>query len=290
MKKGSTTNLEKKLSKYSAVAGAVLATAAGADAQVVYTDVDPDVTVTGTGNNYLLDLNNDGTDDYDLAVVMQSGTYAGGLVNYTIDLVGVNPLNSNSVMGTTGSIANYAAALDLNDMIDDAGNFLTGGSVGLGLAGYGVVTGVYSTNLNIGNFANVTDKYLGLKLIAGGMTYYGWARVDVDPSGTAFTVKDYAYNSDADQGIPAGALATGIGEASLQGVNIAQVMDKVVVNIEQTAGTGQVVIMNMAGEEVKTQALSQGTHVLDTEDLAAGVYVVSAQFENGTLNQKVMVR
>lgn len=63
-------NLQKRISKYTAVAGAVVS-AAGAQAQVVYTDVNPDYSHDAPQNNgfavYPLDLNNDQTIDFVVA-------------------------------------------------------------------------------------------------------------------------------------------------------------------------------------------------------------------------------
>ena len=54
-------------------------------------------------------------------------------------------------------------------------------------------------------FNNVTDAFVGLSFPAGGNTYYGWVRVDVDNAAGSFVVKDWAYESNAGQGIVTGA-------------------------------------------------------------------------------------
>ncbi len=55
-----------------------------------------------------------------------------------------------------------------------------------------------------GNWANVNPYYLGLKLISGGHTYYGWARLSFSSYSGTLTLFDYAYNSVPDQPILAG--------------------------------------------------------------------------------------
>ncbi len=57
-----------RLKKYALSAGALSVSATAADAQINYTDVNPDSTVTGAGNNYMLDLNNDNTADFDISI------------------------------------------------------------------------------------------------------------------------------------------------------------------------------------------------------------------------------
>lgn len=293
MSKSSTTDLEKKLGKYSALAGALVASVGAADAQVMYTDLNPDEVVSGTGSQYLLDLNNDGTDDFDFFTVVQTGTYGGGLVNYTIDGVGINPLNSNEAIGTAGTYITYAKALNGGDTVNDAGVFMSGGTGGLLVGAWAVTTGLLSTQAPVGNFANTTDKYFGLKLVSGGMTYYGWARVDMTADGTAapeLTIKDYAYEATADQEIIT-AFNVGVDEQGLQGVAITQVGDKVIIDVDQShAGQGQMIITSLNGQEVQSQNLQAGMKVVHTENLASGVYMITARFAEGQITKKIMVR
>ena len=61
-----------KLAAYSAVAGAMLTVGQTANAQVVYTDVDPDESFTA--GSYNIDLNNDATTDF---VLNQASNYGG---------------------------------------------------------------------------------------------------------------------------------------------------------------------------------------------------------------------
>src|SRR5436190_21735283 len=45
------------------------------------------------------------------------------------------------------------------------------------------------------------NKYIGLSLTNAGHQYYGWIRLDLNPDGTSFTIRDFAYNSVPDQAI-----------------------------------------------------------------------------------------
>jgi hypothetical protein len=45
-----------------------------------------------------------------------------------------------------------------------------------------------------GPFNGLTNKYMGLKMIKNGITYYGWVGIDVGSHATWFTMKDYASN------------------------------------------------------------------------------------------------
>ena len=58
----SLTPLEKRLAAYASAAGVTLAVAPLADAQVIYTDVEPDLCVNYA--TYEFDLDDDGTNDF----------------------------------------------------------------------------------------------------------------------------------------------------------------------------------------------------------------------------------
>src|SRR5437870_112855 len=59
--------LSEKLKSYSLFATAILAPGAATDAQVIYTDVDPDLYYQLFNGHYELDLNNDGVNDFTIS-------------------------------------------------------------------------------------------------------------------------------------------------------------------------------------------------------------------------------
>ena len=77
---------------------------ASANAQIVYTDVNPDTTVTCStppcSNSYNLDLNNDGTNDF---VINHSFGFAGCAFGRAYqNYIWVTPLATNQVVGYSG--------------------------------------------------------------------------------------------------------------------------------------------------------------------------------------------
>ena len=172
---------------------------ASANAQIVYTDVNPDSTITCSGSactkTYNLDLNNDGISDYSITSVRTGNICQhGGLVYRSY--VSVSALNTNAVVAVTSTT--YPLAINFNDKIFS----------GLSLSTSGYVWNKYWGNCGSGTlnlWPNSVDRYLGLKLIVGANTYYGWARMQV-VFGTQPTciIKDYAYNTIPNQPILAG--------------------------------------------------------------------------------------
>jgi hypothetical protein len=191
------------------------------NAQIVYTDVNPDVTTSGT---YNLDLNNDGTIDFVIAhtsksVIGGKGNCKGQTgTNYYIR---ITPLNNNQVLdagtnarkgaGTNARKMASSQTIDANatywsnniDQVMFSSEYSCAYYCFYGGCGY------YFWPTNNGEwYPNGEDGFLGLRLISGGQTFYGWVRMNISSDWSVFTVKDYAYNGSASQAIFAGQSST----------------------------------------------------------------------------------
>ena len=105
--------MKKQLSKkfYAFIVTAMLFSAS-ANAQIVYTDVIPDSTSTGT---YDLDLNNDGTNDFVITYSTQT-TFCPPSYGPNSS-IRVTPLGTNQVACYSAS---YATKMALNETINDS--------------------------------------------------------------------------------------------------------------------------------------------------------------------------
>lgn len=162
---------EQRMLGYALAAGAgMLAAATPAEAGVVY--VNP-LDQTYTNQNFNLDLNNDGAPD---VFFTNKGAYWGRYL-----------WAAGHGIAKTGLWK--AAALPGSQMI------------GPGLSWYGSakLAGVYPNQAPAGPWANVTNRFLGLRFLINSNVHYGWVRMDVlaDPQTLtiAATVKDWAYES-----------------------------------------------------------------------------------------------
>ena len=86
--------LSKKIKSYSALAGSIIAVSASADAQVVYTDVSPDSVINTSGGFYNIDLNADGTTDFQVLTMSVSTS------GYVYDYVACLPNQSMNAIDT----------------------------------------------------------------------------------------------------------------------------------------------------------------------------------------------
>lgn len=191
--------LQKKL--YGFIATAMMFSVS-ANAQIIYTDVNPDTSIICTGypcsKSYNLDLNNDGTVDFTLSTNYSRCAHFQGMINrrsvnitsQSGNLAAANMLSANSTIGSNLSFSTNTIPL----------RSIVSGSPAPGCPG---------TVGSSGSWTETTDHYLGLQFSVGTNTYYGWVRLIVVVASNlatpvSCTVKDYAYNSIPNQPILAG--------------------------------------------------------------------------------------
>lgn len=294
MKKTITID-ESKLAHFTAVAGAVLAGGA-VNAQIVYTDVNPDIIIDTASGAYDLDFNNDAVSDLTLSVTHMegAGTYSGFTYTYAGSV-------ANAAPGIGGGIAQIAtssgssaslmiAAMNNGDMIDQAGNFNSSGGPLAVKAVVNIPAFSYTYQINQGDWLAVSDKFLGVKFNIGANTHYGWARLDVSAGADTIRLKDFAYNQMPATGLEAGQMV-GLEDISIENkVNFKTTLNEAFINVTPDLIGGRIVMFNMAGQEVKAVAIEDINTTLPFEGVETGIYTIAAQFDGGAINKKVYVK
>jgi hypothetical protein len=129
-----------------------------------------------------------------------------------------------------------------------------------------------------------------LKFFVNGNAHYGWARLDVTADGDVFVMKDYAYNATPGAAIQAGQMA-GMNstemENNLHFVNQPNNTVKVVIN--EGLSNGSITLVSSNGQTVSTGNVDSDEYIVDLNGLAAGIYVINAQFAEGSMTKKVIV-
>ncbi len=157
-------------------------------AQVVYTDVNPDSLVS---SQYELDLNNDGIPEFLIEKTTDGG----------IDIVQATGLsNQDSIIGYYAgfpAITGYPSALSSNEVIDGASTFVDEGVMG----------GNHALIMEDADWPDGFNRYLGLKFNISGAAHYGWAKIKISADYVAFTITEYAYNATAGAAINSGVVS-----------------------------------------------------------------------------------
>jgi hypothetical protein len=286
-------DLNQRLKTYSALSsGVLLASVAGA--QIVYTDVIPDVTINSTNSNYDVDMNNNSTPDFRLlhqaiSSVVNTTMYGFPItINVNGDAIAV-AAGSNALIGSTSSINSSTvyvpAALALYTPINASASWQSN------TASYGTQTLAAKVDITVstisysgtetgGNWLGETDKYLGVKFSIGANTHYGWIRLDVASDASSAVIKDFAYDATPNAPILAGDMLT---------TNIPELGDvlfwKQNNNISLNFGdiefqNAEISIYNALGQVVRSSTTSEKHTNISTDDLNTGLYIVSVVIGN----------
>jgi len=282
--KNSTSLNKSKLSSYAAFAGAIVAGSA-ANAQITYTDVNPDV-VADSLNPYLIDFNGDATPDLGFGVQHLSGSFTQqgqaftyeGAFDYAFlpaGLAVVNPADTTT------------AVLDCGVSVAQSSPFGTSSGA---ILGYAALIAPINYPLAIGPWLGQNDKYLGFKFTVGTGTHYGWARLSVAANAETITIKEYAFNAT-----PNGPINTcqtaGIENVSVEDkVTIKTTLNDATVNVTPDLVGGTINLVSMTGQVVKTVAISDVNTTISFEGVESGIYTVAANLNGGSVNKRVYVK
>src|SRR5579885_3075480 len=159
------------------------------EAKIIYTKTNKQI---GPNTTFHLDLNHDGISDFDMKDTVTTSTAGGAFAA----LSALPHRKQNAIWGHTVQSHGYASALPAKIQIGAKGQFLPGAGF---MAAYSVSGGRAGNFSCTGPWANVNNRYLGLKFTITGKTHFGWARLNVSCSGPAVkaTLTGYAYESIA---------------------------------------------------------------------------------------------
>jgi hypothetical protein len=277
--------LKEKLKSYSALATAVFGTAAAADAQIVYTDINPDTVLTvtnGTVASYEVDFDNDGNSD--VAVSTYGYLYGSYQINYSFTNVAPNTVAA--LLGATGSYGPEATGLSVGTFIDPAATTWMDTTAAGGTFFWNVAGMTGSGTPLAGTIATDADAYLAARFAIGANTHYGWIRINVAADALTTTIKDYAYKINPNTGLNAGETGLGINEmpattwfAGVNGNNI----------VVSAKVDGAIRVVDATGRLVATGTVENGEAVIKMEDTAKGVFVISFESAGSIGTKKVVL-
>jgi hypothetical protein len=285
-------NLLKNVKSYSALAVGLLA-ADAVQAQIVYTDVDPDMVVHGNFEaadwhdasawaSYQIDLDDDGNTDYTMRIL--SGLQHG--------VGNLDPAGDNQYVNNPANP--FAAPLEKGVEIGASSQEWKGLMVYPNGYNYlGTITTFGKTlEQGGGGFTGKNDKYVGLKFKIGSKTHYGWARLDARDDSRQYTLKDFAYESTPDKAIKAGdgQVNTGISKLGSKDMKINTVGKNISIELANKAYTsGTVKVFNIAGQEVLSAKIDSKNHEFSVNAIS-GIYLVKVSVAGTQYSQKIYIK
>jgi len=262
-----------KLTGYSTMASAFIAAGSNANAQVVYNDID-DETIE-SGDLFMIDIDGNGIDDFIFHLDENTAlgwSFARVIGVSTYYVIG-GP--SNAVAGYTGSVVSHASAFNSGDPIGPGLDFLYNSTYFGAPLNQGFLASIYLGTSN-GQFANVTDKYLGIQFAIDGNIHYGWMRLDVTVDPVEITIKDVAYDATAETAIQAGAglvpVQNFLSDDDLTVYSFGSAINIIVKDLDADKGT--VEVYNSSGQIVYSNALDMNGMNISLNNTASGNYTV----------------
>jgi hypothetical protein len=262
------------------------------NAQIIYTDLDPDVVIPQSSYNnsqlgvYTIDFNNDGIIDLGLKA-RYINRALGGPPNGSGDVLASTSVTPPSELLTSFSTVTWGLNLDANSLIEDASQTWSNSTARLDNNNS---CASYCWPLNV-------NRFIGVRFSVGGDWFYGWVRLSISLSNTSSscTVRDYAYNSLPNQPILAGQTSSlGINENPLASkINIFPnpTSNQLTISLGKVQPEVEVSITDITGKTVYKIKESERQNIeINTTDFASGIYLVQIKTTDFIETKKLIVK
>jgi len=273
MKKTTSKKLSERLTQYGTLTLAIAGITEGIGQNIIHVDLSPNYLDGGVDNSpssYALNLDPDSFVDFNI-----NGLSAPA-VTITADP------GFNSFLGN-GATIKYAAALYDLDPINSSQN------TWINAYNYPGVLNFVSCFAG-SHWCDKQNRYLGVRFKIGAETRYGWIKLDVNASGSSFTIKEYAYVDTPDVGLTAGQTVLGVDDKDLRNIKVVALNKSVgLYNLSETTNYS---IFNMSGKMVLNGNTDQKDYVIEATSLASGIYIVELKDpkSNATMKKKIVLQ
>ncbi len=275
---------ENKLLQYSAMAVSFIYLNEG-NAQVVYTDIEPDVELHENYNAAFIDMDDNGSMDF--VLLKTSGSYShwdGSEYDLRFahkfwagPYISQNEIAGSSVTHGEGYFPTYKPyALSFGSMIDENLSFQYAPSQ---IMAYGFYTG----STWIGYFGawapDVNDKYIGVRFIdETSCLHYGWIRCSTTDTLKTLIIKDFAYEEKCEAGIVAGDTIGDTTSIAIYEINSLQAdvysfNKSIFINLNEFVNEIEIHIYDLNGKMIYSDQVVNSSTQIELNE-ANGVYFV----------------
>ncbi|MCG8701214.1 MAG: hypothetical protein MI922_24385 [Bacteroidales bacterium] len=178
--------LQSRLSSYGMTTTAILSLSYIANAQIEYSG---EKNLTLPKSAFELDVNNDNATDFTLSTRLVEATESNPTSHLFLDMYGAESFNNWLVKNGNPKPNGFKTPLpvDGKTKIDSLKN---------------------DWELSVKSIEEIPgapDKVIGYRFDIDGKIHYGWLRIDINKAKKSVTIVDWAYNSNPNEGITAGA-------------------------------------------------------------------------------------
>lgn len=295
-------SLETNLKKYSLLAGSITSAISTVNAQIVYTDVNPDTLLNHHGETYALDLDNNGVVEFNLQSLDTAIVYSSYNMQTNLQIVGGAIGNIVAGASFISDTSSFPLAISQGDTIDGNDTFVsyplgTSSSFGVPIIGLlsnstiDTITGntIAQSSTVYGNFTPNQEAFIGVKFDISGNNHYGWLRVEMSSDADTIIIKDYAYESTANTAIIAG--NTGGGMLSIaekeNKITINKIQNTLYIKLDDYKNNSLLNIYDISGREVLKSKLSSSNEQIYLNDFEVGIYLVKVISGDDILSKKI---
>ncbi|MFI5172353.1 MAG: T9SS type A sorting domain-containing protein [Chitinophagales bacterium] len=283
--------------KYSQFAGVYLLLHTNSNAQVIYTDVDPDLILSESPQGIWLDIDENGISDIGLQNDSFT-TYSFSLQEtHTFQfLIAFLYTTENAIAGISdadGTCFPYALS---------AGELVGGDSIWQTcFSQFLAFKRLHSAGLtHVGTYENwyneliseTLDHYLGVRFIDEfGNNHNGWIRCDIIDEGRTLIIKDYAYETQDDFPIIAGDTSGFVGLENLQSTINATVYsfnNTIYINFNDFLKGVEIRIYDLNGKIVYADKIKDQFEKIELNE-AKGVYLVELVAGENKFTRKIFI-
>ena len=291
------------LKEYSGFATAFLFINANMNAQVIYTDIDPDIELQFDGETANINIDNYGGNEFRFLKTSIESYYfssASTPAHYRsrsgIWLEGLgsiqNAIAGGSSTNGAGGASNYLPYDLLNgEIIDSSLSFHFDGWQALVLAririGIDDNWGSFFGNW----FFDPQNKYVGVTFIGEDeCLHYGWIRCSMLDTANKLIIHDYAYESKCNTGIVAGDTigdtTVGIGDINNLDAVVYSFGKSVFVKLNGALNNAELHVYNLEGKEIYRNELQDQFSEIKV-NASKGIYLVEIITDEGRFTKKV---
>jgi hypothetical protein len=293
---------EQSLKNYCLAAGVFLYMHQQLDAEIIYTDIDPDLIINDDGEAFGIDMNNDGNFDFAFLKASWSfSTYYSENRGYVTQLwCGAYGTSANEIAARLETIGSAASTTFTQQFpYNISAGILINSDYEFQNDGYQLMAArEFNEDGNLIDDAGYwwpvfEDRYIGVHFIDAEEDYhYGWIRCSVLDSIETLIIKDYAFESVPEKAIYAGdtiGTYTNLYATAIKESDFWCYQNQLIIHINSMSETPELYITSLSGALVYHQHLNDPQQTISLQQIPKGIYLATIKTTSGQITKKITI-